>query len=173
MGLEPIPKLNFSTCHDYWLGPYARMVSTPKYYEVCQNLIAEVIDLFDKPRYFHLGMDEEEQKHQRWFEHVVLRQYGLWWREFEFFVKQVEKGQGLIWSDYVWEHRPLLGHAQVDSPEHRYYGSLHNARDEAEVKRISISRITNTTRRRHEQLGIERQHLRHGEVSREHIPCRA
>src|SRR5688500_5984727 len=29
MGLEPIPKLNFSTCHDQWLGPYARMVSTP------------------------------------------------------------------------------------------------------------------------------------------------
>ena len=24
MGLEPIPKLNFSTCHDTWLGPYSR-----------------------------------------------------------------------------------------------------------------------------------------------------
>src|SRR5262245_57742918 len=60
MGLEPIPKLNFSTCHDQWLGPYARMVSTPEYYKVCEDVIAECIDLFDKPRFFHLGMDEEE-----------------------------------------------------------------------------------------------------------------
>jgi hypothetical protein len=110
MGLEPIPKLNFSTCHDQWLGPYARMVSTPKYYEVCKNLIAEVMDLFDKPRLFHLGMDEEEQKHQRWFEYVVLRQYDLWWRDFRFFVEQVEsKGShAWIWSDYVWEHPELF-----------------------------------------------------------------
>ena len=110
MGLEPIPKLNFSTCHDQWLGPYARMVSTPKYYEVCKNLIAEVIDLFDKPRLFHLGMDEEEQKHQRWFEYVVLRQYDLWWRDFKFFVDQVEAGgcRAWIWSDYVWEHPDMF-----------------------------------------------------------------
>src|SRR2546423_351631 len=26
MGLEPIPKLNFSPCHDLWLGKYSRMV---------------------------------------------------------------------------------------------------------------------------------------------------
>ena len=65
MGLEPIPKLNFSTCHDTWLGPYARMVSTPKYYEVAKDLIAETIELFDKPRLFHLGMDEEDERNQR------------------------------------------------------------------------------------------------------------
>jgi hypothetical protein len=110
MGLEPIPKLNFSTCHDRWLGPYARMVSTPQYYEVCRNLIAETIELFDKPRFFHLGMDEEEQKHQRWFEYVVNRQYGLWWRDFNFLVEQVEsKGvKAWIWSDYVWEHPEMF-----------------------------------------------------------------
>ena len=137
MGLEPIPKLNFSTCHDHWLGPYARMVSTPKYYEVCQNLIAEVIDLFDKPRYFHLGMDEEEQKHQRWFEHVVLRQYGLWWRDFEFFVKQVEsKGiKAWIWSDYVWEHPDLFWERMPKSilQSNWYYGNAFSA-DTKEVK---------------------------------------
>ena len=106
MGLEPIPKLNFSTCHDQWLGDYARRVSTPEYYAVCRDLIAEVIDLFDTPRFFHLGMDEEELKHQRHFEYVVLRQYDLWWRDFFFFVEQVES-RGVrpwIWSDYVWEH---------------------------------------------------------------------
>ncbi len=106
MGLEPIPKLNFSTCHDQWLGEYARKVSTPEYYAVCRDLIAEVIDIFETPRFFHLGMDEEELKHQRHFEYVVLRQYGLWWRDFNFFIEQVQsKGvRPWIWSDYVWEH---------------------------------------------------------------------
>lgn len=106
MNLEPIPKLNFSTCHDHWLGPYARMVSTPQYYKVCEELIAEVIDLFDKPRFFHLGMDEEEAVHQTAFEYAVMRQHNMWWRDIKFFFEQVEsKGlQPWIWSDYVWNH---------------------------------------------------------------------
>ena len=29
LGLEPIPKLNFSACHDTWLKEYRRMISTP------------------------------------------------------------------------------------------------------------------------------------------------
>ena len=107
MGLEPIPKLNFSTCHDQWLGSYARMVSTPQYYKVCADLIAEVIDLFDRPRFFHLGMDEEEPVHQANFEYVVCRQHGLWWRDIRFLFKQVEdKGvRPWIWGDYVWNHK--------------------------------------------------------------------
>ncbi len=106
LGLEPIPKLNFSTCHDQWLGDYARRVSTPEYYAVCRDLIAEVIEIFDRPRLFHLGMDEEDMKHQRRFEYVVVRQYDLWWRDFLFLVEQVEKGgaRPWIWSDYLWEH---------------------------------------------------------------------
>jgi hypothetical protein len=106
LGLEPIPKLNFSTCHDQWLGEYARCVSTPAYYAVCKDLIAEVIALFDRPRLFHLGMDEEEMAHQRFLEYVVIRQYDLWWRDFDFLVDQVEeKGvRAWIWSDYVWNH---------------------------------------------------------------------
>src|SRR5215208_4472324 len=90
LNLEPIPKLNFSTCHDQWLGPYARMVSTPQYYEVCKNLINEVIELFDKPRFFHLGMDEEEAVHMLNHEYVSLRQHRLWWRDINFFFKQCD-----------------------------------------------------------------------------------
>ena len=106
MGLEPIPKLNFSACHDAWLGPYARCVSTDVYYDVCRDLIAEVIDLFGHPRFFHLGMDEETARHQRHYEYVVIRQHGLWWHDLEFLVQQVEKGgvRPWIWSDYVWDH---------------------------------------------------------------------
>ncbi len=35
LGLEPIPKLNFSTGHKAWLGPYQRMISSDTYYKVC------------------------------------------------------------------------------------------------------------------------------------------
>ncbi|MEW6749443.1 MAG: Tat pathway signal protein [Candidatus Latescibacterota bacterium] len=106
MGLEPIPKLNFSTCHDTWLGPYARMVSTDAYYAVCRDLIAEVIALFDRPRFFHLGMDEETAEHQRLYEYVVIRQHDLWWRDLLFYTEEVARGgsRPWVWSDYVWHH---------------------------------------------------------------------
>ena len=106
MGLQPIPKLNFSTCHDHWLGPYARMVSTPEYYEVVKHLIAETIDLFDRPRLFHLGMDEENEPNQRHHEYAIIRQHDLWWRDLSFMVDHVETGgaRAWIWSDYVWHH---------------------------------------------------------------------
>jgi len=106
MGLEPIPKLNFSACHDTWLGPYSRCVSTDTYYEVCRDLISEVIEIFDKPRFFHLGMDEETPQHQRHHRYVVVRQYDLWWHDLYFLFEQVEKGgsRPWIWSDYLWHH---------------------------------------------------------------------
>lgn len=107
LGLEPIPKLNFSATHDLWLGPYARQVSTDVYYRVCADLIQEVIDLFDKPRFFHLGMDEETAQHQREYEYVVIRQYDLWWHDCLFLIKQVQDGgaRPWLWSDYMWHHR--------------------------------------------------------------------
>ena len=106
LGLEPIPKLNFSTGHDLWLGPYARQVSTPVYYKVCGDLVDEVIHLFDKPRFFHLGYDEEMAEQQQKYAYAVIRQHELWWHDFEFFVKQVER-RGVrpwIWSDYAWHN---------------------------------------------------------------------
>ena len=63
MGFELIPKLNFSTAHDVWMKDYAKMVSTPKYYEVVKDLIDELIELF-KPKFFHIGMDEETYENQ-------------------------------------------------------------------------------------------------------------
>ena len=106
LNLEPIPKLNFSSSHDTWLGPYSRCLSTDTYYGVCRDLIAEVIDLFDGPRFFHLGMDEETARHQRSYDYVVVRQGNLWWNDFYLLINEVEKGnvRPWIWSDYVWEH---------------------------------------------------------------------
>ncbi len=108
LGMEPIPMLNFSTGHDAWLGKYARMVSTDSYYAVCKDLIKEVIDIFDVPRFFHLGMDEETAKHQLHvgFEHVIVRQKELWWGDFYTMVGEVLKNgsRPWVWSDYYWYH---------------------------------------------------------------------
>ena len=110
LGIEPIPKLNFSTCHDFWLGKYERMVSTPEYYKVCADLIAEVAEIFDKPRFFHLGYDEENYPIQKTYDYVVIRQGELWKRDFLFFIEQVEKAgsRPWIWADYCWEHPEFL-----------------------------------------------------------------
>jgi hypothetical protein len=106
LGLEPIPKLNFSAGHDSWLGIYSRMVSTDKYYGICKDLIEEVIALFDKPRFFHLGMDEETASNQTKRNYVVVRQNDLWWNDFYFLMDVVEKNfsRPWIWSDYIWHH---------------------------------------------------------------------
>jgi hypothetical protein len=59
IGLEVIPQLNFSATHDAWLGFYSRMVSSPTYYRVTADLIRDVYDIFEKPPYIGMGMDEE------------------------------------------------------------------------------------------------------------------
>ena len=104
IGIEPIPKLNFSTCHDTWLKEYGRMVSTPEYYRVCADVIRDVCEIFDKPRLLHLGYDEENFGNQRKYAYAVVRQGELWWHDFLFFVKTVEKlgMRPWIWSDKIW-----------------------------------------------------------------------
>ena len=106
MGLEPVPKLNFASSHDAWLGEYSHCLSTEKHYRVCADLIAEVSDIFGKPRFFHLGMDEETAGHQKYYQYVVVRQFDLWWRDFLFLQNEVKKAgsRPWIWSDYLWRH---------------------------------------------------------------------
>ncbi len=103
MGLEPIPKMNFSTGHDAWLGDYGRMLSTKQYYDVCRDLIAEVIDLFDTPRFFHLGMDEENARNQQNHDLVTVRQNNLYWGDLYFLIGEVFKGgsRPWVWQDYI------------------------------------------------------------------------
>jgi len=80
LGISLVPKLNFSTVHDAWLGIYERMVSTPVYYQVCRDLIHEIYEIFDHPEYIHLGMDEETAKHadDPDYTYVALRFGDLW-----------------------------------------------------------------------------------------------
>lgn len=105
LGLQPIPKLNFSTIHGFWLGDYARMVSSPIYYQVCADLIAEVIDLFDHPALFHLGLDEETiYTGDPRFHYVVGRRRDLWWHDALFLINEVEKSgvRAWVWADEAW-----------------------------------------------------------------------
>ena len=104
IGLTPIPKLNFATTHDTWMGVYSRMVSTPQYYQVCKDLITEVAELFDYPEYFHLGMDEETYESQSKYSYICIRQYELLWHDM-FFLFDVCEKLGMrpwIWSDLCW-----------------------------------------------------------------------
>ena len=107
MGFEVIPKMNFSACHDTWLKTYHRMVSTKKYYQVCEDVIKDAVEIFDHPRYFHLGYDEETAGHQAKHLFAVCRQGELWWHDFLWFAKVTEKTgcRPWIWSDYVWNHK--------------------------------------------------------------------
>ena len=104
MGFEVIPKMNFSATHDYWMGDYARMLSTKVYYDFIRDIVAEVIDLC-KPRFFHIGMDEEGYELQKEYEYVIVRQKKLWWQDLCFYAETVESHgvRAMMWSDYARE----------------------------------------------------------------------
>ena len=107
LGFEVVPKLNFSTCHDAWLGPYMRMVATPKYYEACADLIRDTMEVFGPVRFLHLGFDEEDMpSYHRRNSLLVIRQGDLWWHDLNWFVREVEKygARAWIWSDYIRRH---------------------------------------------------------------------
>lgn len=106
IGLTPYPKLNFSAGHDAWLGIYGRMLSTPIYYQVVKDLIHEVIDIFDTPALFHLGLDEENGLNQQKLTFACYRQFELIWHDLNFYFDCVrEKGsRPWIWPDYFWTH---------------------------------------------------------------------
>ena len=104
LGIEAIPKLNFSTAHDAWLGEYGRMVTTKTYYRVCADVIRDAAEMFDNPRFMHIGYDEEKVRFQHGFQ--VVRENEVWWHDFLWFVKTVEDAgmRPWMWSDYGWNH---------------------------------------------------------------------
>lgn len=111
IGLTPIPKLNFSAGHDAWLGVYSRMVATPQYYQVCEDLIKEVAELFGYPALFHLGMDEENAEMQRNYAFCCIRQHDLWWHDLYFLFDCCQKvnARPWVWADACWSY---FGHQE-------------------------------------------------------------
>ena len=110
LGLEPIPKINFSATHHMWLKEYGRMLATKPYYRVCADIIRDVSEIFERPRFMHLGFDEEKIENQRKRLVVCVRQNELWWHDLLWFVGQVEKlgSRAWIFSDYGWHHPEFL-----------------------------------------------------------------
>ena len=109
MGIEAIPKLNFSTTHNGWLKHYRRMLSTPTYYRVCEDLIADIAEIFGHPRFMHIGFDEETAHHQDNDSRTLLitvRKGEFWWHDFLHIVKTVEKNgmRPWAWSDFGWNN---------------------------------------------------------------------
>ncbi len=110
LGIEPIPKLNFSSGHHAWLKIYRRMLSTPQYYQVCSDIIGEVCEVFDNPRFMHLGLDEEAPFVLNIREGAFVRGEKLWWHDVYFFFSECEKHgvRPWVWSDYYWNHPDLF-----------------------------------------------------------------
>lgn len=133
-GIEPIPKLNFSTGHCVWLKEYRLMISTPTYYKVCADLIAEVAELFGYPRLFHLGMDEESVAHQTHQGVAIVRQGEQWWHDVFFLFRECEKhgARPWVWSDYYWSHPKLFVQNMPKSvlQSNWYYHSLCSPKDD-------------------------------------------
>ncbi len=109
LGIEAIPKLNFSTTHNGWLKHYRRMVSTREYYRVCEDVIQDTGEIFGTPRFFHIGYDEETTSHQEgsgYVRFICIRNRELWKHDFLHIVGAVEKCgmRAWAWSDYGWDH---------------------------------------------------------------------
>lgn len=155
LGLEVIPKLNFSTAHDTWMKQYRRMISTPVYYQVCADLIAEMCELFDYPRLFHLGLDEENEKNQKGHEMVIIRGEQLFWHDAYFLFNECEKhgARPWVWSDYYWSNPDLFAKHMPKSvlQSNWYYGTFMNydkSREEfraiqtyAELERLGYDQV--------------------------------
>lgn len=107
LGILPLPKLNFSTCHDAWLKDYHRMVSTRKYYEVVADLIRDTCEIFDCPPLFHIGFDEEIPAALENSFHMTIRQGDLWWHDLNYTIEQCEKNGARVtmWSDKICDGR--------------------------------------------------------------------
>lgn len=131
-GIIITPKLNFSTCHDVWLGPYEKMISTPTYYQVARDLIQELSALFADTPYFHLGMDEEDYRHAKGDKLVVYRRDKQLWYDMQFLFDCVRDcGKTPI----IWGSTPVYNYeefkANIDPEDlvimHYYY---HGAKEE-------------------------------------------
>lgn len=106
LGLEPVPKLNFSAGHDAWMGEYERMLSTSTYRAVVGDLIHEICEVFEKPKYIHLGMDEERPENQAAYGYSIVRGPEHWWGDFYHMVacSEKENARPWIWSDRFWHY---------------------------------------------------------------------
>lgn len=81
-GLEVVPKLNFSHSrfhrHNYWFRPYNKLFDNDKYWKIAFELIDELIKIFGPRRFFHIGMDEDDERtHAQYIKAILTLWRGL------------------------------------------------------------------------------------------------
>lgn len=103
-GIEVIPKLNFSAAHNVWQHEWRTKMVSPEYPEFCRDVIREVIDIFDHPRFFHLGMDEETYANQKRQGFAVIRNETTLWDFLDVIFGECLKNGARPWifSDMYW-----------------------------------------------------------------------
>ncbi len=108
-GIEPVPKMNFSCCHNTWQKKWRFMTGTPEHIAFCKDLIREVSSLFGS-KYFHLGLDEETYEHQKYNGVAIVRNEKVFWHDcYELFDCCLECGaRPWVFSDYYWHHPDLF-----------------------------------------------------------------
>ncbi len=106
LGITLLPKLNFSTVHDEWLGEYGKMVCTSTYYRVVNDLIREVYEIFEKPAYIHIGLDEEDAKHCTTKGLCIYRNGEQYWHDVRFYIDCVTAvgAKPVAWSCPLFEN---------------------------------------------------------------------
>jgi len=80
--LEVVPKLNFSHSpyhrHNYWFRPYNKFFDNKDYYRIAFELIDELISLFKPKHFFHIGMDEDDERtHTQYVRAILTLREGL------------------------------------------------------------------------------------------------
>jgi hypothetical protein len=62
-GIEIVPKLNFSQSglhgHNHWFRPHHDLFDSERYWDLAFELVDELIEVVQQPRFFPIGMDED------------------------------------------------------------------------------------------------------------------
>ena len=108
-GIDPWPRLDFSACHDTWTKDYRFKFTLPEYYTFVLDTIDEVCELFDKPKYFDIVMDEENFSNQRHRGVARIRRDSLYWHDVKMMIERIESHgvRAVMAGDYFW-HKPDL-----------------------------------------------------------------
>jgi len=76
-GIEVVPKLNFSQSryhrHNYWFRPYNRLFDSNEYWRIAFQIIDELIKACRPKRFFHIGMDEDDDRTHTQYINAILR----------------------------------------------------------------------------------------------------
>lgn len=102
-GIEVVPKLNFSKStyhrHNEWFRPHNKLCDNNQYWRTAFEIIDELIQICCPRRYFHIGMDEDNDRtHSQYIKAIKTLRNGL-----------KERGlRAVIWNDSAHGANPAV-----------------------------------------------------------------